>query len=198
MKRSTIVSQATIKYINGGQKPLIRYNAPYELVHVQLFVLCIATASCGQPSSIWRDFIVDRSDTYQIDLEDEVYLSDFDEPNDTVRASIEVRNKDQAFSQIKLSGATLVNDTLKINLHTTTPAYHHEYQIIVANGKYTIKYRFSGGGGIFDEVLAAIDTKLKLNSSQFEKGDVIRGHTEFTAECIKPCNKGLFTAIGNF
>ena len=163
-----------------------------------LFVLFIAAISCAQSSYEWRNFELDRSDKYLIDSEDQVYLSDFDEPNDTVRASIEVRNEDHAFSKIKLSRARLVNDTLRISLHTTTPAYHHEYEITIANGKYAIKYRFAGGGGVFDEVLEPTDTRLKLNSNQFKKGDIVRGYTEFKAKCVKPCNDGLFSAIGNF
>jgi len=163
-----------------------------------LLVLFIAAISCAQSSHEWRNIEVDLTNKYLIDSEDQVYLSDFGEANDTVRASIEVRNEDHVFSKIKLSRARLINDTLRIKLHTTTPANHHEYEITIANGKYAIKYRFVGCGGEFDEVLKPTDTRLKLNSNRFKKGDILRGYTEFKTKCIKPCDGGLFSAIGNF
>jgi hypothetical protein len=51
-----------------------------------LFFLLIATIGCAQSNVKWRDFVVDGSDKYRIESEDQVYLSDFDEPNDTIRA----------------------------------------------------------------------------------------------------------------
>ena len=99
---------------------------------------------------------------------------------------------------------TLIKSTMKtatelsIMFHYTTPAYHHVYEIIVANGKYFIKYRFAGAGGMFDEILDPREPKLKLNTDNFQKGQMIRGYTMFKANCIFPCSNGNFVASGNF
>ncbi|MCD9017139.1 hypothetical protein [Parachryseolinea silvisoli] len=163
-----------------------------------LFLLLVTTIGCDQSNIECRNVVVDGSDKYRIESEDQVYLSDFDEPNDTIRASIEVRNDKEVFDKIKLCHTQISNDTLKILLHTTTPAYHHEYEIIIAHGKYTIKYRFAAGGGIFDEILLPKDTKLKLQTNKFKRGDIIRGYTEFERNCAKPCKDVLVVAKGNF
>jgi hypothetical protein len=163
-----------------------------------LLLLSIVSASCAQQPNSWKKFKVNPSVDYKIDHEDQVYVSDFEEPNDTITASVEIINENRHFSTIELSEATLVSDTLKITLYTTTSAYHHEYNIFVVNDKYLIKYRFAGGGGIFDEILVPIETTLRLDSKQFKRGSIIRGFTEFKTKCISPCSKGEFIAKGNF
>jgi len=161
-------------------------------------LLLLTVASCAQQDSVWHEYEVDEDDTYPINAENEIYLSDFDDLNDVVTASILVRNERTFFGSIKFSSATLVGDTLTIKLHTTTPAYQHEYLIIVIDKKYTIQYRFALGDGLFDELLAPLKTMLKVNTSHFKKGATIRGYTGFKSKCIAPCDGGLFFASGNF
>jgi hypothetical protein len=161
------------------------------------FLLFLATSSCAQSNSNWNELEI-VNDVYPIKSEDGIYLSDFDEPNDTIRAAIQVKNEDNVFSSIVLSKAELLNDTLKIDLWTTNSAYHHEYQIVIVGKKYFIKYRFAASPGYIDGLLAPLETKLKLNTGQFKKGTNIRGYTEFKTKCIKPCHDGIYIASGNF
>jgi len=167
-------------------------------VKIALLFQLLSIYSAAQSYQEWQKVTFDTKEVCEIEFEDGVFLSDFGEPNDTIRAAVHVVNDVRQFSVIKLSKAELVHDTLRIILYTTVPAYHHEYEIAVVDGKYFIKYRFSGGGGIFDAVLNPIETKLKLNARTFCKGQVIRGYTFFKTNCIYPCSKGTFVASGNF
>lgn len=166
------------------------------MIRILLLSLVIA---CIQSDAGWRKLELDARPTYNIIKEDEIYFSDFDLPNDTIRASLTVSDGDlHDFSKIMLSNAMVKNDTLVIELYTTDSAYHHEYKIFIVGNMYRIRYWFAVSPGYVNGTLEPLQTKLKLNANQIAKGVTIRGYTEFKTKCIQPCTDGLLVVAGNF
>jgi len=106
---------------------------------VRILVILFGLIGCSQPELTWHKFDLDSKSSYDILKENEVYFSDFDLPNDTIRASLEVSGNGEVFNSIVLSDAIFEKDTLKIDLYTTNPAYHHEYTIFIVDDRYLIR-----------------------------------------------------------
>jgi hypothetical protein len=168
-----------------------------KIFFVFIFLLFFFNANCqNRPLKI-----VLKSAKFEIENEDSVihFLDKIVNP-DTTRANLKVNNDENR--EIFFTNAKLNGHDLKILLHTTSPAYHQEYLISISNGKYRIKYNFKTSGDPFDRTIKSDNTILELNTLKFNKGDTVRGYTEFHGKCFYKKDPDYPTEIlnikGNF
>jgi hypothetical protein len=165
--------------------------------HLLIILSIVTHTGCAQDQSGWNKIEIDSNSKYEVRNEDKIEKRNFfNEPDDTVRASLIVDNN--PLNAIKFSKAELKGDTLKILLYETNEAYHHEYLLSIIKNRYSLKYIFLVSGFDDDGEMIVLESKLKLNTFDFTKGQQIRGYTEFKGKCAKPCNQDFITLKGNF
>jgi hypothetical protein len=146
----------------------------------------------------WSKFSVDGKKTFHIESENEVVdLSMFNEPPDTIRASLVVNNN--SLNTIVFTKARREGNKLVVLIHDTNEAYHHEFEISIVKDKYFTHYKFLVSGESDDEgLIIPHESSLVLNSCKFKRGNEIRGYIQFKGKCAMPCNEEWITVDGNF
>lgn len=164
-----------------------------------IIFLTISSIACSQNLE-WHKVNIDSSRSYEIKNEGNVINTLFDVPETegVIKSSLIVNN--DTLNKIQFVKGELNNDTLRILIHQTDPAYHHEYEITVFGDEYRINYEFRTSGEQDELKWMIIDSMLKLNSLDFKSGKEIRGYTEYEGKCVAGCNSDpeRITVKGNF
>jgi len=164
-----------------------------------LNLLIFATKfSCGQSNDKTEKIEVTPAARYEIADENRVISrSDFNEPNDTVRAALIVDNND--LIKIRFSKTKICGDTLVIVLYEDNEAFSNKFVITIVNDRYSIDYKFlidisEDSTGI----IAPHQSNIKVSSLDFRKGREIRGSISFKGRRDNSENKEWVTVKGNF
>lgn len=101
---------------------------------------------------------------------------------------------------IRFAKASLNQDTLEITIFELNESSDNFYKIKIVGDLYKAKYDFSTPVDQKNREIKTIQTELVLNTSEYDRGKVIRGHTEFRGKCTSECEwkNGLITLNGNF
>jgi hypothetical protein len=162
-----------------------------------IFLIGMLSAIFVSGQSGWRQVIVDDTQRYPVRDEGGQYKTTSRGPQEIIAADL-IINGDST-KKIMSTTAMAKGDTINILIYQTTPAYHHEYSIVLLKGKYKAEYYFLTSGEEVDRKLKTLRTGLKLNSTNYKKGDIIRGSIEYSGECLKGCwGKKDYNIRGNF
>jgi len=157
-------------------------------------MLLISFVSEGQPDRLLQ---VREKDHYKILKEDSVV----DYFGDKLPISSDLKLTDFGkypnFSELRFCNSRKSGDTLVLTITGGNEAIDHHYEIKVFHSRFVIKYSFQTSGGEPTEIRQD-SCSLVLDSSDFRKGKIIRGHTEFRGKCLKGCYKTDIHIVGNF
>lgn len=162
-----------------------------------IFLIGILSATFASGQGGWNQVIVDDIQRYPVRNEGGQYKTTSGGPQETIAADL-IINGDST-KKIMSTTATVKGDTIDILVYQTTPAYHHEYSIVLIKGKYKAEYYFVTSGEEVDRKLKTLRAALTLNAANYKKGDIVRGAVEYSGECLKGCwGKKDYSIRGNF
>ncbi|MBX2895772.1 MAG: hypothetical protein KF763_10040 [Cyclobacteriaceae bacterium] len=161
------------------------------------FMLFIANVSCAQKVT-WNKVVVDKNSSFTVNNEGKMYnsLIDVSETNGFIKSDVMVNG--DTTRRIVYTKSEMKNDTLKIVIHQTDPAYHHTYIILIFKNRYLMDYKFLTSGEAVNRRLKPIQTKLILKRLDFRKGEELRGYAEYKAKCLEGCWEDSIVVKGNF
>jgi hypothetical protein len=160
--------------------------------------LLICQSSCAQKNDGWKNLLIKPSATYEIADENMVIARDFfNEPNDTVRASLKVDNDE--LIRIRFSKVEFRSDTMKIMLYENSEAFSNRFLITIVKDKYFISYQFLVDVSEDDSgVIIPYESVIELNTIDFKKRPEIRGSVDFKGKRSNSKNEDLVIVKGNF
>jgi hypothetical protein len=163
-----------------------------------LIIILVAGQTFGQTTKP-KKFIVDNKANYSVDKLNQLYQSIYQSVTeldngtietttitDTVTADLKVnydpKRRDTEQIYINSSTARLSGDSLIVNL------FHHglfiwEYDIIIFRKQFQITSWFKSPISHHVVKIKPLISSLKINSSNFKKGNVLKGYTKLRGKC---------------
>ena len=167
-----------------------------------IYILALFTfsLSCSNRTDV-DTVVIDPSRQYNILNEDSLY-DYYDGPTKItadlfVDSCVSVRQ----MCEIKFSEAKFENDTINIEIHETNSIVDYHYKIKVIDGNFKINYWYQTTMDTAIREIQTIKQILILDKARFERGEVVKGHTEYIGQCVKGCVEAELAPIhikGNF
>ena len=147
----------------------------------------------------WKPIVVNSDRNYVIKNEGKVYKSSSHVGREEMIKSDLVINGD-SLNVIRSGYSYPLGDTVVIELFETTLSYHNLFDIIILNDQYYIRYSREINDTDFIQKFQSMKSKLELSSLNFSNRSKIRGHVEYTGECLSGCSekKKEIRIEGNF
>lgn len=146
-----------------------------------LILFCYFTCTLSGAQN-FRTLSIDKSINYKIEDENKT----FELGRDTYKTKSDVHiisSTDPQLFIMPLARCRVVKDTLEITLEAINEAIYSRCTIRIAGNKYHISYQFKESGEAKLREIIADSFELTLNHKNLEKGQTIKGHTEFSGRC---------------
>lgn len=105
----------------------------------------------------------------------------------TVNADIRI-SRIWGLTEMNFAEAKLIGDTLQIEFRGYPGHIFDTFRIIIVKDRFWSNYNFIDDHD-FNSKMLSIATQLILSKSQFKKGEIIKGYTEYSGKC-KNCKSG--------
>jgi hypothetical protein len=162
--------------------------------HLSIGICILVMTTCVAQKKL--EIQKDLKRNYHIKDEGKKYKPTLHGDEEIIRSNIIVNG--DTLRQLFNTEGKIIGDSAIITIYGQNADSYHEYIIGIHKNQYKVKYSFITPLEPWPRSIETVSSALKLEKTNFIKGDSVRGYIEYEGRCAKGCAADRYFVKGNF